>query len=234
MAYQSVTRATLRSRLQDRYTDDPFWSDVEANDALNEALRQFNLYTGYWRGTVPVQTTAASPFLVVPASLTYRTRVFQAGRVLTRKSIVELYRMRRNWRTQTTASGSPVPTTMREWAPIGLRAVAVWPADAVGGTLLTLDAVKVTPILSDDAQFVDLGQEEEGLILDEALWTLSFKQPSKMDQLRPRHQAFLLGCLERNDQLRASSYFRQVLGLDQQQREEPTKVAKTAAEPPEG
>jgi hypothetical protein len=232
MAYTSVTRATLRSRLQDRYTGDPFWATVEANDAINEAMRQFNLFTGFWRGTATATTTANVPFVTVPATLTYRTRVYVSGRPLTRKSIVEFYRMRRDWRTQTTASGSPVPTTVREWAPIGLGQVAIWPADAAGGLTLSFDAVKATPILTADGDFLDLGEEEIGLLLDESLWILSFKQPSRMDQLRDRHVAFLQGCLARNDQLRGSSYFRSILGLDQQRRLEPERVP-TDEVPPE-
>lgn len=227
MAYASTTRATLRARLQDRFTGDPFWSATEANDAINEALRQFNLFTGYWRGTGTTNTTINSPFVLVPGTLTYHTRVFRAGQVLTRKSIVELYRTKRNWRTQTTASGAPVPTTIREWAPIGLGAIAIWPTDAAGGTTLTFDAVRITPILSADGSFVDLGDEEQKVILDECLYILAFKRPSILEQMKPKHQAFLVACLERNDQLRASSYYRRVLGLDQAQRLTPSKVQKT-------
>lgn len=219
MTYTALTLATLRARLQDRYTGDPFWSNTEANDALNEALRYFNLFTGYWRGTATAATTAGSPFVTVPGSLTYRTRVTRVGKALTRKSIVELYRGTRNWRTQSTTSGSPVPSTIREWAPIGLGSIAIWPTDTAGGTTLTFEAVKITPILTADAQSLDLGNEELTLILSEALYILSFKRPSILEQMAPKHQIFLQGCLERNDQLRASSYFRRQLGLDQAQRE---------------
>lgn len=229
MAYGSTTRAVLRARLQDRYTGDPFWSATEANDAINEALRQFNLYTGYWRGSVNVVTVAADPFLNVGATMTYRTRVTRSGKVLTPKSIVELYRQRKNWRTQTTTSGSPVPTVITEWAPIGLTAIAIWPADAAGGTTLTIEAVKITPTLTADGQFVDVGDEELKVLLDEALYVLSFKRPSILTAMEAKHQAFLAACFERNDQLRASSYFRHVLGLDHAQRLEPTKVEKDVA-----
>lgn len=218
MSYTATTLATLRARLQDRYTGDPFWSATEANDALNEALRYFNLFTGYWRGTTTANTTANVPFVAVPATMTYRTRVYVAGRVLTRTSLIGLYRTRRDWRTQTTTSGSPVPTTPREWAPVGLTSLAIWPADAAGGLTLSIDAVKLTPILTADGQFVDIGEEELRLVLAEALWILTFKRPSLMEGLKDLHQTFLLGCLERNDQLRASSYFREALGLDQEQR----------------
>lgn len=227
MAYSSVTRATLRARLQDRFTGDPFWSDTEANDALNEALRYFNLFTGYWRGSATALTTAGSPFVVAPASLTYRTRITRSGYVLTRKSIVELYRTQRNWRTQTTTSGGVVPSTIRTWAPVGLGAIAIWPTDAAGGTTLTFEAVKLTPILSLDASFVDIGDEELALILDEALFILAFKRPSILSAMGEKHQTFLQGCLERNDQLRASSFFRRQLGLDSEQRLERIRLETT-------
>ncbi len=64
------------------------------------------------------------------------------------------------------------------------------------------------------------------MILDECLYILSFKRPSILEQMKPKHQQFLQACLERNDQLRASSYYRKVLGLDQQQRTLPSKVEK--------
>ena len=224
MAYTSTTRAVLRTRLQERYEAQPFWSTTEANDALNEALRQYNLYTGFWRGPTSVVTVALQPFLSVPSSLTYRTRVYVSGRVLTRKSLIELYRGRRNWRSETTATGGTVPTTPREWAPVGLRQIVIWPMDTAGGTTLTIDGVVVTPVLTADGDFVDLGEEELHAILDEALWVLGgFKRPSEKAHFQVRHQAFLKACLLKNDRLRASAYFREALGLDRQQDLFPTR-----------
>ena len=90
MPYATLTLATLRGLLQNTYTDDPFWSDTEANDALNEALRQFNLYTGYWRGTVTALTTANVAFVTVPArsffALTMETDRRRPGNGLQEKS----------------------------------------------------------------------------------------------------------------------------------------------------
>jgi hypothetical protein len=226
MAYASTTLTVLLARLSDRYDGVAFWTSPEATDAINEALWQFNLYTGYWRGSVNVVTNAADRFLSVGATLTAATRVTRSGKVLTRKSIVELYRSRRNWRTQSTTSGSPVPATIREWAPVGLATIAIWPADAAGGTTITIEAVKITPILSAGGDFVDIGDEEIDTILDEALFILGFKLPSEAEAFKPRHQAFMQACLAKNDQLRASSYFRRVLGLPQQQRLEPIRVAQ--------
>ena len=213
MPYTTTTLAALRADLQARYDAVPFWTDTDARDALNEAMRQFNLFTGYWRGTSTSVTGVGARFISVPAALTYRTRVFVSGRVITRKSLAEFYRMRRNWRTQTTTSGSPVPSTIQEWAPIGLGQIALWPADAAGGTSLSIDGIKLTPTLSADGDTLDLGTEEHAILLDEALYILAFKRPSLLEQMQPRHQAFLQGCLARNELLRGSAYFRRVLGL---------------------
>lgn len=232
MPYTAVTRAQLRTFLETRTDAVPFWSATEANDALNESLRYFNLFTGYWRGTATALTVLGTPFVTVPATLTYRTRVYVTGRALTRTSIVGLYRWRRNWRTQTTSSGGGVPTVIREWAPVGLGQIAIWPRDAAGGATLSFDAVKLTPILTADGQNLDLGEEELELILAEALWILSFKRPSIMEAMQPKHQKFLEGCLERNDQLRASAYYREQLGLDDEQRLEHRLRKNDALEEP--
>src|SRR3972149_235446 len=165
MPYAAVTRATLRARLQDRYTGDPFWSAAEANDALNEALRYFNLYTGYWRGSATAVTAAANPFLSVPGTLTYRTRITRTGYPLTRKSIVELFRFRRNWRTQTTTSGGEVPTVIREWAPIGLATLAIRRGGPARGLFLSFQGVKGKPNPNVVGELLDLGEEEIALIL---------------------------------------------------------------------
>jgi hypothetical protein len=226
MAYQQVTLAELRYLLETRYTGDAFWTVTDANDAINEALRYFNAFTGYWRGTVTVSTTAGLPFLLMPAPLTSQTRVYVAGRVLTLKSLVGWYRTKRNWRSETTTSGASVPTTIREWAPVGLTFIAIWPTDPFGGTILSVDGVRVTPILETDGSFVDMGQEVQGAIQAEALYILAYKRPSLLESFTPYHQEFLQACLEKNDQLRASSYFRKALGLPQQFRLEPLRVPK--------
>ena len=228
MAFQQTTLNELRYLLQTRYTGDAFWTVQDANDAINEALRYYNLFTGMWRGTVTTLTPLIpSPYITVPAALTSQTRVYQAGQVLTRKSLVGWYRTRRNWRTETISSGGLVPTTIREWAPVGLFRIAIWPADDVGGQVLTIDGVRVTPILTTDASFVDLSDDALNAVQDEALWILSFKRPSLQQEFQQYHQAFLAAVAEKNDRLRASSYFRKALGLDQSQRLRAHRASKT-------
>lgn len=230
MAYAITTLNALRHALQTHYTGDPFWTTQDANDAINEALRWFNAYTGYWRGSASLTTLAGTPFLIVPAALTAQTRVYQTGRVLTPASLVSWYRTKRNWRTETITSGGTVPTTIREWAPVGLFRIAIWPHDPAGGLDLTIDGVRVTPILTTDASFVDMGEEVQGAVVDEALYILAFKRPSLLQEFQPRHQAFLAAAAEKNDRLRASSYFRKALGLPQHDRLVLPRVAVSETE----
>lgn len=218
MPYASMTRAQLRARLQDRYTGDPFWTAGEANTAINEALRQFNLYTGFWWGTVTAVTQAGTPFVAVPAAMTWRTRVLPPlGPALTQKGLLTLYRQRPGWRTQTIADGGEVPARVEEWAPVGITRIAIWPRDA-GGTPLQVTGVRVTPVLTDDGQTVDLGEEQVGPLLDEALWILTFKRPSLKDSLEAGHQRFLQAMLTMNDRLRRSAFYRKTLGLPEDAR----------------
>lgn len=213
MPYASISRGTLRSRLQDHFSGDPFWTSTEANDALNEALRWWNLYTGFWCGEAQALTVAGTPYVPVPQVLTWQTRVrLSTGPALLAKGILELYRSRPGWRTQTTASGGGVPSRIEEWAPVGVQQIAIWPRDA-GGTLLTFSGVLKTPVLLDDGQFLQVGEEQVGPLLDESLWVLGFKRPSLREQLQEGHTRFLQACLGQNDRLRRSAAFRKTLGL---------------------
>lgn len=218
MPYALVTRAQLRARLQDQYTDDPFWTDQEANDAMNEALRYFNLYTGYWWDSVQVFTQANTPYVPVPLPLTWRTRVLPpTGPALLQKGILSLYRQRRNWRTQRIDMGGEVPSRIEEWAPVGVQQIAIWPHD-LGGTRLTITGVRTTPVLVNDAQELNLGEEQIGPLLKESLWILGFKRPSLKDQFEGGHLAFLQAVLTMNDRLRRSAFFRKTLGLPEDAR----------------
>jgi len=51
MAITHTTLATLRSDLAGRLQNTGFWSAAEETSAINEALRLWQLFTGYWRAT---------------------------------------------------------------------------------------------------------------------------------------------------------------------------------------
>ena len=75
MAYTTWTWATIRQDLKESYESKIFWDDDEALVAFNEALYVWNWCTAYWQTRVTQLTVANQKLYVLPASLTYRTRM---------------------------------------------------------------------------------------------------------------------------------------------------------------
>lgn len=215
MAHQTVTLAAFRSSLQDMYESTPFWSSTEATRAINESLRWWNLFTGYWRKQEVIVTVAGtvvyslSSTLILPARVSFSSYPMDIG------TVFDLDQGRPNWTSETTASGSPVPTRPAIWCPIGMKAVAIWPADAVGATTLVVDAVRSTPVLVNDTDFIDIGREEFSNLGGEALHLLTFKEGgTRWESTLHWHQDFLKAAMERNSMLYASDFYRRAAGLD--------------------
>ena len=91
-------------------------------------------------------------------------------------SMFDLDNGRPTWRLETIASGGDVPTYHTYWAPISLQQIAIWPALNTGGTgELVADGVANTPVLVEDADTVDLGDETQDILVDYALHCIAFK-----------------------------------------------------------
>lgn len=216
MSYQQFTLADIRTRLRQRYEGKPFWDATEAKDAVNEALRCYNLLTGRWRGrtTVSTSTTPANLYTIA-TTLFYRARLTFNGLPVAPTSREALNGLRRQWRTETTLTGDDVPTRPAFWAPVSLRSFYLWPADAAGGNTLTIDGVAVTPVLVDDGDFIDIGEELLTILLDYALHVLTFKKGGQLFAATlPKYRAFLAAAAEENGQLKSSMAFRRIMGLD--------------------
>ena len=222
MPYQSVTLAQFRTELQEKLESVPFWQNSEANNAINESLRQWNMLTGQWKKSQTTPTVANQIWYTFSSSFVYNMRVSFNGQSLDITSTGSLDNGRSSWEGETTASGSPVPTRPLHWAPSGLRRLAIWPADAVGANSLLLDGVCITPVLTADADFLDLAQSEHDAILGEALCLLTFKEGgSRFEAAKIFHQQFLLAASQVNERLSASAYFRKAMGLDLYRGEKP-------------
>src|SRR5258708_24106054 len=121
MGYQVTTLATLRLRLQERYEATPFWSNAEALHAINEALRKWNLYTGQWKITALLPTTANTVWYSTGAStIVYPLRAEFQSFPLMAAGVDSMDAFRPNWESQTTAS-SRVPTRPTMLIPPGLN-----------------------------------------------------------------------------------------------------------------
>lgn len=231
MPYAAVTWSALRAKLRDRLELKPFWDDTELRDATNEALLLWNLLTGTWRRTVTLTTIANQYDYALPATMLYRTRVTFNDLPLSPSSREEFNLGRPNWRSETTASGGDVPTRPMLFAPISLRLIYLWPAHAAGGGTLAVDGISATPVLVDDGDTIDLGQEQEGRILDLALHLLLFKKggPAFAASM-PLFHAFLLAAAEKNSLIKTSTIYRRVMGLDRRDLK-PLKGVPTLLDP---
>lgn len=215
MPYTAVTLATLKTQLADRYDNSVFWTASQATAAINESLRQWNLFTGMWKKTQLTATTANTVWYTFSSSFVYNMRVTYNGQQMDIASLDSMDNGRPNWEGETTSSGGAVPTRPSKWIPSGLRRLAIWPADASGGGSLALDGVCITPTLSLDADFIDLAQSEHDAILGEALMLLAFKEGgTRFEAAKKWHQEFLIAAAEQNERLKASAYFKKAMGFD--------------------
>lgn len=215
MAYIQVTRAQLRTMLEERYEAVPYWTTDEANDALNEMLLTWGMLTGRWRSTVTLQTTAGTVDYAIPPGLSYRVRVAFDGLPLSPASRTEMNLGRPNWWNERTTDGGSVPRRPTLWIPISLNLLAIWPADAAGHHSLTVEGVANTPVLTDDAQFVDLAEADFSPLLGFALHVLSLKKGGPwLAKTLPDYRAFLAAAAEENSLIASSQFYRRFMGLD--------------------
>lgn len=227
--YQSYTLADLQAQLAQRADGSPFWTAAEATDAINEALLTWNSLTGFWKETVTFTTTINNWDYALPASLVFGTRVELDGRVLAQASIGDMDYGHPGWQGQTTADGGSVPTTVRNWLPLSVDMIAIWPADAVGGKTLTVDGVAATPQLTAAGDYIDIGNEELTVILGYALHVMALKEGAERFQATmPYFQDFLRAAAEENDQLQLSSEFRAFIGTDENRQTRLTRGSRTA------
>lgn len=215
MPYQTQTWAELRERLKDRWEHKPFWDADEALAAFNEGLRFWNLLTGRWQTQATVLTVANQILYTVPTTLLYRVRVAHNGLPLSSGSREDLNLGRRTWRSETTTSGGEVPPRPMIWAPVSLRALYIWPADAVALNTLLIDGVANTPVLVEDADPLDLGDELVNGLLGYALHAAAYKKAGPFFQATmPYFKDFLTLAAEENDQIKTSRRYRRWMGLD--------------------
>lgn len=223
MAYQQYTLAEIRAMLEDRWDDVPFWTDVEANNAINEALKVWNGLTGFWKTLDTIDTTPLNFEYAVPATITFGMRVRFNGKALTQTSLNEMDSARPNWQSQTTATPG-VPSEPKVWMPISLSTIAIWPADAVGGGVLAFDGVATTPVLKADGDYIAIGADELNVLVGYALHAAAFKEGGERFEATMKYlKDFLEAASIENDQLLKSSMFRKFMGIDAQKKEVPTK-----------
>jgi hypothetical protein len=218
MAYQQITRAEVRGLLQNRLgtAGTVFWREDELNRIIQEALRTFNAMTGFWKGTFQTQTSNDEHWINTgDTSVTSSMRVLFNGLPLAQTSLHDLDMGRPYWESEHTESGDDVPTTVQMWAPAGFNMFAIWPADHQNSNSLLVDGIAITPILTADADKVNIGKEELTTLLDYMQHLATFKEGgAEFEASMELYKNFLKGCAERNAILMGSAPFRKWLGLD--------------------
>jgi len=200
------------------YEGVPWWSVTEANDAINEALREWNALTGRWRQTVVLPTNPAAYEYSLPNAILYRMRISFNTKPMSSTTREDLNNGRPRWRQETTATGGSVPTRPMLWCPLSLRSVYIWPADALGHNALTVEGVADTPVLLLDGSFVDLAEADISTLLGYCLHVLSLSKGGVWFQASaPYFRAFLAAAAEENGLIKASQMYRTFMGLDNRQ-----------------
>lgn len=228
MAYNTYSLTTLTDRLTDKWAGSIFWTEAEVPLLLNEALRVWNSLTGFWKRRVTIETQANAFEYPLPDIMTFGMRVEYNGRTLSKATMQSMDAARPSWTNETTAMGGGVPTTVRHWIPMAIDLIAIWPADATGDAFLTVDGVSATPILFNDVDTIDIGDEHLNVILGYALHIAALKEGGeRFAATMPYYTAFLKAAAEENTQLKQSQQFRQAIGLNTDKIQYPTRGGAT-------
>lgn len=207
MSYSQFTRAQLRAMLQVRFENTPFWTDADANLALNHTLRVWNLLTSYWRRRIVVANVPNDPLVPIFGTLCQQTAITWQGRTMTGVSLAELLFMFPNTWQARTSDGGLVPSRPLFWAPIGLNLIQIYPAHTVVGSL-EVDGVRQTPVLTADGDFIDIGPEELNTLLGYALHVLALKATASfVDRTKPYLEQFIQAAVEKNARLKLTRWY---------------------------
>lgn len=152
----SVSLGTLKSRVWAQLDNNTrFFPDAEVTRAINDSLKQLNLFTGIVQGPVTLTTQAGRYFYRLPGSVICPIVVDLDGRQLRRTSFRNMAARRRNWLRETSANHGPTSV----WMPVGTGTIAIHPADSVGGRTLRVVGILEPTELVYDSDVIDLPDE---------------------------------------------------------------------------
>lgn len=236
-AYARTTFAQLKARLADRVGgQERFWTAFEFEMAINEALNVWQLLVGEFSYSAQMTTyqdsfdqlyavggTTGTCYLKVvesTADAPYPLSVWRVGRdtathttgslyafpKLVQASVLDLDNISTSWVTTATA-------TADYWCPAGVNRI-VWAP--VPNTPVRVDYYRGDRLLDDDADYVQLGDEELNRILDYAVWQLNVKSGTEeaFNNTNPLKGLFGLAAKLRNQKLRQSQLYKDVMGGD--------------------
>lgn len=207
-AYNSVTLTQFIANVRANLGPTAFWTDAEITKFTNAALRTWNCLTGFWSGQQTVALVADRPYYALSGALVFGARVQLNGVPLQTGTVFGWDQQNPNWMA---TRGAP-----QEWSPVGLGIIAVNPIPPGGGSILTVFGISVTPVLTAAGDFINIGQEDFNALANYITHTLQIKSggaelQSSMDDFKQ----FVEAAAVRNEKLRATTFYRRVMGLDQ-------------------
>lgn len=225
-ARQRYQLSAIRAQLSDKLERSPFWASAELDAYINEALRGWSALTGYWKQRVTLTTIQNLPYYNLAGYLTTGMRAEFNSVPLLPATVYEWDKGYPEW------EGRPSATGPTEWAPIGLSLIGIRPADAVGNNSIIIDGLSVAPLLVNDTDFIDIGDEELSALLGYGQYLAAFKEGgAEFQSALPMYQAFLKAAAVKNEKLLASNIFRRAMGLDAEQAGERPRRAKPILQP---
>ena len=234
MAYQQVTLAQLRSMAFNRIQNSNFWADAEVDDAINEAIRIWQLRVGFWKqrfvitttanrciydtGSIPQLQTGGVTQVLMPLRIAFNSLPMDPT------SIFDMDNGFPNWQVETTATDG-VPSRPSIWGPIGCNKFFIWPADADGNGSLQMDALVRAPVLTNDGDYINIDASEITVFLDYVNHVLMFKRGgAPFQSTMPKLQSFMAAVGMRNAHLKAAGIFRAHYGEDSSRRQRPRRT----------
>lgn len=214
--YARLTLAELKARLTARVGENStFWLDREKAYAINEAIRVWACMTGEFNRPFQIPTTG-QVFYSIPKQLSGIYRVKFGTKTLPQTSLWELDNGFGAW--ENTSAGTPL-----FWAPVGLALLVIYPPPAAGNTLV-LEGPSSPPTLGADGDFLDLGDEEAGRILDYAHAYLTFKEGGQeLASALALLSSFVESAVLRNRRLLASAFFKSYPGKLRDETQRPAR-----------
>lgn len=215
MTYQQVQLSDLRTSIALRWESTPYWTNGDMDDAINEALRVWNMLTGYWKTTLNITSVANQHYYELSTNLTLATTFSYLNNPMAEESAKGLDNGRPTWQGENVNTGLDVPSIPKNWVRHGCRLIAIWPALAANGLTIVAEGVAKTPVLTNANDYIDIGQDELAYIEGYALHRCSFKLGGDIWKSTFKYyREFIEGAAIRSELLKASSFYRKVMGAN--------------------
>lgn len=175
----NYTLADLDSRVLDRLEGNSlFYVQTERTNAINEALRVLNVFTGFNQATVSVPggTQIGRYLYDQPSGTLFPMAIAFNGRQLRRTTFRALTRDYRLWSLQNTVNYGPVA----HWWPIGIQKFGIHPADMMGSLTLAITAVVEPPLLVNQTDQTIVPDEFTESLIELAAHVLQLKEGGKI------------------------------------------------------